>query len=105
MGVPLFDTASVMWIRYRHGAPLMVGDRNHFSHRLIALGFSVRQAAVAIGLLTGAIGLLALPLRRLSAPAAIVHLLALALLFTVIGAIEHVGGRRGESPARPKGDA
>ena len=66
MGVPLFDTLSVMFIRWRAGKPLMVGDRNHFSHRLLAMGFGVRGAAVTIALLTGACGLLALPLRRLT---------------------------------------
>ncbi|MGB9693154.1 MAG: MraY family glycosyltransferase, partial [Candidatus Sumerlaeaceae bacterium] len=40
LGVPLFDTLSVLYLRWRNGAPLMRGDRNHFSHRLVALGFT-----------------------------------------------------------------
>jgi hypothetical protein len=60
MGVPLFDTLSVIFIRWRAGKPLMVGDRNHFSHRLVAMGFGVRGAAATIALLTAATGLLAL---------------------------------------------
>lgn len=91
MGVPLFDTASVMLIRWRAGKPLMQGDRNHFSHRLLAMGFSVRAATVTIALLTGAVGLLALPLRHLHWPAALLHLAGLAMLFTVIAALEFVG--------------
>jgi UDP-GlcNAc:undecaprenyl-phosphate GlcNAc-1-phosphate transferase len=93
MAVPLFDTLSVMFIRHRHGAPLFVGDRNHFSHRLLKMGFSVREAALTIALLTGASGLLALPLRSLELSSALIHLGGLAMLFAVIIALEIVGRR------------
>jgi len=96
MGVPLFDTASVLWIRWRNGTPLMVGDHNHFSHRLRALGFSVRQTVVTIGLLTGAIGLLSLALRYLDRIEALLHLSGIVMLFAVIGALEFFGRRRKE---------
>jgi UDP-GlcNAc:undecaprenyl-phosphate GlcNAc-1-phosphate transferase len=94
MGVPLFDTLSVMFIRRREGKPLMVGDRNHFSHRLLAIGFTVREAALTIALLTGATGLLALPLRALSLKDALIHMLALVMLFGVIVALELAGRLR-----------
>ena len=94
MGVPLFDTLSVMFIRWRAGKPLMLGDRNHFSHRLLAMGFGVRGAALTIALLAGASGLLALPLRVLEAPQAVLHLLGLAMFFAVIVALEIVGRKR-----------
>ncbi|OPZ04901.1 MAG: putative undecaprenyl-phosphate N-acetylglucosaminyl 1-phosphate transferase [candidate division BRC1 bacterium ADurb.BinA292] len=97
MGVPLFDTLSVIFIRWRTRRPILQGDRNHFSHRLLAMGFSVRQAAVAIALLTAATGLLALPLRRLAPGPALLHLLALGLLFAVIIMLE-IAGRRGAMP-------
>lgn len=91
MGVPLFDTISVILIRLRNRKPIWVGDRNHFSHRLRDLGLSVRQTAVTIGVLTGAVGLLSLPLRYLNRGGAAMHLVALTLLFVVIGAIEFAG--------------
>jgi UDP-GlcNAc:undecaprenyl-phosphate GlcNAc-1-phosphate transferase len=91
MGVPLFDTLSVMWIRWRTGKPLMVGDRNHFSHRLLAMGFSTRGAALTIASLTAATGLMALPLRWLPWPSALLHLTGLVLLFGVIAALELAG--------------
>lgn len=93
MGVPLFDTLSVMFIRWRNGKPLMVGDRNHFSHRLLAMGFGVRATALTIALLTAAVGLLALPLRHLDLSAALIHLLGIICLFGVIIALEFVGRR------------
>ena len=101
MGVPLFDTLSVMFIRRRAGKPLMVGDRNHFSHRLLGMGFSVRQTALTIALLTGASGLLALPLLALELKAALIHMAALAMLFGVIIALE-VTGRQGRNEGRDK---
>ncbi len=91
MGVPLFDTASVMFIRWRNGAPFMVGDRNHFSHRLRAMGFSIRQTALVIGLLTGAVGALSLALRHLGPMEATLHLGGLIALFGVIAALEFIG--------------
>lgn len=52
LAVPLFDVVTVMWIRYRTGSPLFLGDRRHFSHRLLDLGLSIREALAVIGLLT-----------------------------------------------------
>lgn len=91
MGVPLFDTASVILIRMRNRKPIWIGDRNHFSHRLRDLGLTVRQTAVTIGVLTGSVGLLSLPLRYLEPGEAAMHLVALTLLFVVIGVIEFAG--------------
>jgi UDP-GlcNAc:undecaprenyl-phosphate GlcNAc-1-phosphate transferase len=48
LGVPLFDTFSVILIRWREKRPLFVGDNSHFSHRLVKLGMSTRQAVVFI---------------------------------------------------------
>lgn len=91
MSVPLFDTVSVMIIRWRNGKPLMVGDRNHFSHRLHAMGFSVKMTAVTIASLTAATGILALPLRTLGWGAAVAHLFGICAIFLVIAALETVG--------------
>ena len=54
LGVPIFDTLSVMWIRLHEGRPLMRGDRSHFSHRLVALGMSPRRAVTFIYIVTAA---------------------------------------------------
>ena len=50
--VPLYDTVSVLAIRLRHKKPVMVGDQNHFSHRLERLGMSQRRVLLTIGLVT-----------------------------------------------------
>jgi UDP-GlcNAc:undecaprenyl-phosphate GlcNAc-1-phosphate transferase len=57
LSVPLFDTFSVMYIRWRRGQSIMLGDKRHFSHRLVDLGMSERQAVEFIYLVAGVIGL------------------------------------------------
>ena len=57
LAVPIMDTATVVLIRLREGRPIYVGDRRHLSHRLIALGFSTRQAVLFLYLVTLTLGL------------------------------------------------
>jgi UDP-GlcNAc:undecaprenyl-phosphate GlcNAc-1-phosphate transferase len=52
MAVPLYDTASVILIRWRRGLSIFKADKNHLSHRLVSLGFSQRDAVLTIYLLT-----------------------------------------------------
>ncbi len=46
LGLPIFDTVSVIVIRMREGRPVYVGDQMHLSHRLVRLGMSKRQAVL-----------------------------------------------------------
>ena len=57
LAVPLYDTVSVMTIRIRAGQNPMVGDRRHFSHRLLRRGMTVRKAVLTIWLCTAATAL------------------------------------------------
>lgn len=94
LGVPLYDTLSVMWIRWRAGKPLMQGDQNHFSHRLVALGFS-RVAAVAfIWVVTLMMGLSAVGLRWLPTAGVVIALLQAVLFFLLIFVLENQSRRR-----------
>ncbi len=52
LATPLYDTVSVVLIRLKHGASPFVGDKNHYSHRLVALGLSRGQAVATIYLTT-----------------------------------------------------
>jgi len=52
LAVPLYDTASVILIRWRRGYSIFRADKNHLSHRLVGLGFSQRDAVLTIYLLT-----------------------------------------------------
>lgn len=96
LGVPLFDTCSVLWIRWRSGRPLSQGDRNHFSHRLVNLGMTERGAVVFIYLVTLCVALGALLLRELPLAGALLVALQTAVWFVIIYWIERLGKRAAE---------
>jgi len=54
MAVPLYDMVSVVALRLSDRRSPIVGDRRHFSHRLIRRGMSVRKALGTIYLCTAA---------------------------------------------------
>ncbi len=93
MGVPLFDTATVMWIRWRTGKPFMQGDTNHISHRLVALGMSRVQAVLFLYGVTLTIGLAALVLRALPWNYGLLQMCVLALVFLGMYVMERVSHR------------
>lgn len=67
MAVPLYDFFSVTTVRLFLGRKIMGADRNHFSHRLVRKGLSVRAAVLVIWLCTLATGLAGCMLPRLEA--------------------------------------
>lgn len=91
LGVPIFDTASVLYIRWKNGKPLMKGDQNHFSHRLVALGFTRTSAVLFIYLVTFTVGLTAVNLRHLDWAGASLALIQAALFFLIIYFLERTG--------------
>lgn len=93
LGLPLFDTISVMLIRIRNKKSLMRGDKNHFSHRLVELGMSQKGAVIFIYLVTFIIGLNALYLRRASFVEGLIILIQTILLFVIIFLLEHIPRR------------
>jgi UDP-GlcNAc:undecaprenyl-phosphate GlcNAc-1-phosphate transferase len=96
LSVPLFDTASVMWIRWRTGKPLMTGDTNHVSHRLVALGFSRREAVLVIYGITLCVGLAAVALRKLDLVHGLAQTLMVGLAFVILHKVERVSRRTAE---------
>lgn len=101
LAIPLFDTLSVLWIRWRTGKPFMEGDRNHFSHRLVDLGFTKREAVVLIYGFTLVVGLAAVALRQLDSTHALVQTAMIALLFAIIHRLERVSRRKALRPSDP----
>jgi len=62
--VPIFDSAFVTFHRVAAGRPISQGGRDHASHRLVAAGFSERQAVVALYAAGAASALVALATAR-----------------------------------------
>ena len=95
-GLPLFDAITVVWIRLRSGRSPFEGDTNHFSHRLVALGMTQRQAVLTIYLVTATIALGATVLYYAS-PAAILVIFAQAVaVFTIIGILERARSQKAQ---------
>ncbi len=94
LAVPIFDTASVIVIRVRNGTPVFQGDMNHFSHRLVALGMSQRQAVLFTYLVALALGLMAIVLPVVPLWGAILIGVQAVAILSVIIILEVAGKRR-----------
>lgn len=46
--VPLYDVMSVMWLRFKEGRPLWLGDKRHLAHRLQARGWAQRRVLLLL---------------------------------------------------------
>ncbi|GAK54272.1 glycosyl transferase family 4 [Candidatus Moduliflexus flocculans] len=84
LGVPLFDTFSVMIIRWKEKRPLFVGDTCHFSHRLVKMGMSVRQTVIFIYLATLCVGVSAILIPDLNLAECMIVLVQEFLVFGLI---------------------
>jgi UDP-GlcNAc:undecaprenyl-phosphate/decaprenyl-phosphate GlcNAc-1-phosphate transferase len=93
MAVPLYDMTSVVLIRLSEGRSPFVGDRRHFSHRLVARGLTSPHAVLTIDLVTLASGLGALLLYRLDGMGALVVLAQTSCLIGVVAILELSGNR------------
>lgn len=61
LGLPLFDTTLVIISRLRRGFnPLTTPGKDHISHRLVALGYTRREAVLICYLVCAALGIIAL---------------------------------------------
>jgi len=82
LGMPIFDTTLVVISRLRRGLnPVTNPGKDHFSHRLVAMGWTRREAVMAIYLICGALGVLALFLTQ----AGIVEAYAVGTAVVLVG--------------------
>jgi len=94
LALPVFDTLTVIAIRLREGRPIWVGDRSHFSHRLLALGMNKREAVLFIYLVTFCLGLASTLLHSLDVTGAVIILVIGVTIFVLIALLERAGRRR-----------
>lgn len=90
LALPIYDTASVIWLRLKNKKPIMVGDKNHFSHRIKSLGFSVRETVLTIYLVSLCLGLAAVLLNRLDLFGSILLLLQCMGILVVLAVLERL---------------
>jgi len=93
--VPLYDTGSVIVIRIRQGRSIFQADRSHFSHRLVDLGMTPREAVLIIYLVTFALSLAATVLYFLKLGPSLIILIQSAAMMSLIALLERAGKRRG----------
>jgi len=79
LALPLADTALAMGRRALSGRPMFSGDREHIHHRLLRLGLSQRQVALALYGASVLLGAVALTLSFVSEPAVAWILVAVSL--------------------------
>ena len=101
LAVPLYDMTTVLWIRLREGRSPFAGDKSHFSHRLVELGLTKKQAVRTIYLTTATCGLGALLLHEVDVfGAAVIVLLVLCILALI--AILETAARREKASRESK---
>jgi UDP-GlcNAc:undecaprenyl-phosphate GlcNAc-1-phosphate transferase len=97
LSVPIFDTTSVIIIRWRRGESIMKGDKRHFSHRLVQLGMTNRQAVEFIYLVAAVSGLGAVLLPQVSARGTVIIFAQAVGVYMLIVLLMNTGKNRGES--------
>ncbi|XZE44978.1 MraY family glycosyltransferase [Pirellulaceae bacterium SH467] len=90
LAIPIYDTFSVVLIRLREGRSPFQADKRHFSHRLVSLGLSKRQAVWAIYLATITCSLGALLLPRTDLVGAVMVLFIVICMLFLVSQIEGI---------------
>lgn len=86
LGVPIFDTLFVMYVRYRRGLPVFLGSPDHFALRLRKWRLTTRQTVRASWAATVALGGLAIAM-MLSETAVALGILAGIALASIVMAL------------------
>ena len=88
LAIPLYDMVSVIWIRLREGRSPFQADKRHFSHRLVDLGMTKKQAVITIYLATVTCSLGALLLPRTDIWGAVIVLSIVFCMLALVGVLE-----------------
>lgn len=94
LAVPLYDTITVVSIRLRNGRSPFVGDKNHFSHRLVDLGLNRTQAVLTIYLTTVICCIGALLLYKTDFLGACLIFVQIFLVLLLIGIMEYAARKQ-----------
>lgn len=88
LAIPLYDFISVVFLRLRAHQPPWVGDKRHFSHRLIQRGMGQKKAVLTIYLATATTAVSAIFLSQVSAVGAVLILLQALAVTGIIALLE-----------------
>jgi len=93
MAVPLYDMISVVTLRLKDRRSPMVGDRRHFSHRLVRRGMSQRTAVLTIYLCTAGTAIAAGLLPRVDEIGAVLVFAQTVAILLIIALLESTDGK------------
>jgi UDP-GlcNAc:undecaprenyl-phosphate GlcNAc-1-phosphate transferase len=102
LAVPIYDVATVTMIRWSQGRSPFHADRQHFSHRLVELGFSRLAAVSIIHLVTLVTGLSGLALYFVDPKAVWLVLGQLAALLVLLAILDIGAWRQGKDAGPPE---
>ncbi|MGI6401570.1 MAG: glycosyltransferase family 4 protein [Thermoguttaceae bacterium] len=94
LALPLYDTISVVTVRLHNRASPFVGDKNHYSHRLVALGLSRRQAVATVYLTTTICALGSFFLYQANFITAIAVFVQTGLILTLVAILEFTARKK-----------
>ena len=87
LGLPILDTTFAIVRRARNHRPIFKPDKGHLHHRLLAHGFTQKQAVLLMYVVSGLFGLCALALTAVSPQAAV-------LIILIVAAAVFIGARK-----------
>ena len=101
LAVPLYDLVTVSVLRICQGRSPLVGDQQHYSHRLVSRGLSPRGAVLVIWCVAAVTGIAGVSLAHLAPWQAILVGVQVVLILVMLGVLEHASrgatvGRRDE---------
>jgi UDP-GlcNAc:undecaprenyl-phosphate GlcNAc-1-phosphate transferase len=91
MAVPLYDFISVSFLRIRQGKSPLIGDTQHFSHRLQRRGLSDKQTVLTLYLATICTSIAAILLHRATTTVAILVFAQTVMILVIIAIFEATG--------------
>ena len=89
LAVPLYDLLTVSVLRISQGKSPLVGDQQHYSHRLVNRGFSRRSAVFFIWSIAIITGIAGVSLAHLAPWQAILVGVQVLLILGLLGVLEH----------------
>lgn len=106
LGVPIFDTTLVFVSRLRRGESPLTGGKDHISHRLVRLGWTHREAVMALYLICGALGWLATLVARATVTEALtigaIVLVTATMALIKLESIDLAASGEGSETGRPE---
>jgi UDP-GlcNAc:undecaprenyl-phosphate/decaprenyl-phosphate GlcNAc-1-phosphate transferase len=97
LAIPIYEMATVIWVRLRKGISPFKPSKDHLSYRLASLGLSVRGTVVFIYFLTTCIGIAALLLPKADLLGSILILLQVVATLSIVAVLIHYGKKGGKS--------